>query len=418
MRGVAKEKLSPAWTTAAEIIIFLFALPGCLEKIHDLYALVMVLDGVAGVISFFFVVLWIFRERGLCRDGVSSALSVLTLSVLVSSVVRSSDVPRLLVALYALIESWALGIAVMILSKKRKAVVVSVWGFFLFFAVLYCALSLILGIEKGEVRFSGLSDQTNSLAVVAASALIICLSLTGRRKNIILSVVVNIALVLSVALFAYTLTKTDSRTSFFALVIALAFFLVLQFLFRSDRVSFAVSVILSFLLIAGVVVFLLSSSRSEGRLTLSSLTSGRTTIWSETLSRMEAEDYLFGFGGNSSGMASLLEERGMDERLARYLGEDHLMHNIYIQFLVEYGIVSAGAFIFLSVCLFGRGLSVMRRSVSSRFLLRASLTLLLFFLVHSLAESSICFIGGTEQFLFILSSSVIYSLVRCEEEHE
>ena len=106
----------------------------------------------------------------------------------------------------------------------------------------------------------------------------------------------------------------------------------------------------------------------------------------------------------------------MDERLAEYLGEDHLMHNIYIQFLVEYGIVSAGAFIFLSVFLFVKGLAVMRRRASARPLLITSLTLLLFFLVHSLAESSIYFIGGTEQFLFIFSSAVIYSFLRREEE--
>jgi O-antigen ligase len=416
MNSVENGRLSGAWTTAAEIIIFLFALVGCLEKIHDLYYMVMVLDGVAAVISFFFIVLWFFRQRGMHRDGASSALAVLTLTVLVSSIVRSSDVPRLLVALYALIESWALAIAVMILGRRTKAVAGGVWTFVIFFAVLYSSLSLILGIEKGEVRFSGLSDQTNSLAVVAASAALICLSLIGRRRNIILSVGTNIALVLSIALYAYTLTKTDSRTSFFALVIALAFFLVLQFLFSSDRFSLLLSVVIALLMIAAVVVFLLSSSRSEGRLTLSSLTSGRTTIWSETLSRMEAEDYLFGFGGNSSEMTRILEERGMDERLAEYLGEDHLMHNIYIQFLVEYGIVSAGAFIFLSLFLFVKALQTMRRRASSRSLLIPSLTLLLFFLVHSLAESSIYFIGGTEQFLFIFSSAVIYSLYRKEED--
>ena len=91
-------------------------------------------------------------------------------------------------------------------------------------------------------------------------------------------------------------------------------------------------------------------------------------------------------------------------------------HNIYIQFLVEYGIVSAGAFIFLSLFLFMKALQTMRRRASSRSLLIPSLTLLLFFLVHSLAESSIYFIGGTEQFLFIFSSAVIYSLYRKEED--
>lgn len=419
METIREKKLSPLWRTAAECIIYLFAVVGCLEKIHDLYSLVMVLDGITAVMAFFFIILWFFLSREFRSNTASVSLGVLTLVILVSSIVCSSDVPRLLVALYSLIESWALGIAVMLLGKKRRRVIAGVYIFIIAFTVFYALFSLLTGIEKGEVRFSGLSDQTNSLAVVAASTALICLCLIGERRNIILTVLSTVLLLAVIALSAYTLTKTDSRTSFFALIVALCFFLVLTFLFFRERFQLILAVLISLLLIAGVVAFLLSgSSHSEGSLTLASLTSGRTTIWGETLSRMEAQEYLFGFGGNSEAMKTALEARGIPASIGEYLWEKHLMHNIYLQFLVEYGIVSAAAFICGSFYLFSRALAIMRRHRSSRFLLIPSAVLLLFFFVHSLAESSIYFIGGEEQFLFILSASVIYSYYRREEKEK
>lgn len=412
MSGTAAGRYSPGWTLASECIIYAFVVVGYLEKIHDLYYLVMVLDAVLAVISFFFVVLWFFLEKEYCRNPVSSSLSVLTAVILVSSVVGMSDSARLMVASFALLESWAAAIAVIILGKRIGGIMTAVYLFIIAFTLFYTVFSIALGIESSETRYSGLSDQTNSLAVVSASSLIIVLSLVGRRKGIVRTVLSNIALAVAAALFTYTLKTTDSRTSYFALLTALAFFLSLSFLNQKDRVSLVIVTLLSLLGIAVVVVYLLSSSRSLSSLTLSSLTSGRTTIWTETLSRMEAEEYLFGFGGNSASMAALLEERGMEKELAVYLGEKHLMHNIYIQFLVEYGIVSALAFTFISIFLFVSSFSSMKRSREEAGLILSASSLILFFLVHSLAESAVCFIGGSEQVLFILSLSIVYSAYR------
>lgn len=408
MRGSEVRRYSPGWTTAAECLIYAFVVVGYLEKIHDLYYLVMVLDAVLAVISFFFIVLWFFLEKEYCRNPVSSSLCVLTSVILVSSVAGGSDSARLMVASFALLESWAVAIAVIILEKRIGSIMRAVYVFIIAFTILYALFSLAMGMEMSETRYSGLSDQTNSLAVVSASSLIIALSLTGRRRGIIGTVTANIALVLASVLFTYTLKTTDSRTSYFALLTALAFFLVLSFLHPEDRVSLVLVTVLSVIGIVVVVLYLLSSSRSLSSLTLSSLTSGRTTIWSGTLSRMEAEEYLFGFGGNSSAMTALLEERGMEKELAGYLGEKHLMHNIYIQFLVEYGIVSALAFTSGTIFLFVSSFSSMKRKSEERWLILSSSSLILFFLVHSLAESAVYFIGGSEQVLFILSLSVVY----------
>ena len=407
-----RRKYSLGWTVSSECLLFAFAVVGYLEKIHDLYNLVMVLDAVLAVFSFFFVILWFFLNREYYRNPVSTSLTVMTLVILVSSVVGGSDSTRLMVAAFALLESWAVAVAVIVLKRQLQSILVPVYAFIIAFSVFYSIMSLVMGIESGETRYNGLSNQTNSLAVVAASSLIISLSMMGRKKGIISTVTANIALLLSSLLFAYTLKMTDSRTSYFALITALCFFLVFSLLHSRNRLSVILVSIVAVAAIGVTVVYLLSSSRSMRSETLASLTSGRTTIWTETLSRMEAEEYLFGFGGNSEGMTLALEERGMSRTLAEYLGEKHLMHNIYIQFIVEYGVVSAAAFTFGVIFLFISSFGTMRQERESVCCVLPSSVLMIFFLIHATAESSIYFIGGSEQILFILSSAVVYSFYR------
>ena len=407
-----RRKYSLGWTVSSECLLFAFAVVGYLEKIHDLYNLVMVLDAVLAVFSFFFVILWFFLNREYYSNPVSTSLTVMTLVILVSSVVGGSDSTRLMVAAFALLESWAVAVAVIVLKRQLQSILVPVYAFIIAFSVFYSIMSLVMGIESGETRYNGLSNQTNSLAVVAASSLIISLSMMGRKKGIISTVTANIALLLSSLLFAYTLKMTDSRTSYFALITALCFFLVFSLLHSRNRLSVILVSIVAVAAIGVTVVYLLSSSRSMRSETLASLTSGRTTIWTETLSRMEAEEYLFGFGGNSAEMAEALEERGMSRTLAEYLGEKHLMHNIYIQFIVEYGVVSAVSFTFGVIFLFISSFGTMRQERESVFCVLPSSVLMIFFLIHATAESSIYFIGGSEQILFILSSAVVYSFYR------
>ena len=407
-----RRKYSLGWTVSSECLLFAFAVVGYLEKIHDLYNLVMVLDAVLAVFSFFFVILWFFLQREYYSNPVSTSLTVMTLVILVSSVVGGSDSTRLMVAAFALLESWAVAVAVIVLKRQLQSILVPVYAFIIAFSVFYSIMSLVMGIESGETRYNGLSNQTNSLAVVAASSLIISLSMMGRKKGIISTVTANIALLLSSLLFAYTLKMTDSRTSYFALITALCFFLVFSLLHSRNRLSVILVSIVAVAAIGVTVVYLLSSSRSMRSETLASLTSGRTTIWTETLSRMEAEEYLFGFGGNSAEMAEALEERGMSRTLAEYLGEKHLMHNIYIQFIVEYGVVSAVFFTFGVIFLFISSFGTMRQERESVCCVLPSSVLMIFFLIHATAESSIYFIGGSEQILFILSSAVVYSFYR------
>lgn len=411
-----ERKFSSFSVIFSEALLYFYIVVGYLEKIHSLYSVVIVLDAVISAAAFFYVLFWFYLNKEYRSNPVSTALGVLTLTILASSVIGESDGARLSVAAFALIESWAVGIALIILRGRIKEAVIPAYVFILVYCVVYSLLSLHLGFESGEVRYSGLSDQTNSLAVVAASSLLISVSLIGRRKTILQTVILNILLISAALCFAYTLSKTDSRTSFFALLTAVVFFLVMNCLISKDRISLVISSLLVAVTVFLLIVYLLSSSRSEGKMTLSALTSGRTTIWSETLSRMDLENYIFGFGGNSAEMTSLLEERGMSKSLAGYLGKDHLMHNIFLQFLVEYGVFSALSFAFGYIYTFVLSIKILIRKKNLKIVLLPSSVLLLFFFVHTLAESSIYFIGGAEQILFIVSMSVVYSVYRSGEE--
>jgi len=135
---------------------------------------------------------------------------------------------------------------------------------------------------------------------------------------------------------------------------------------------------------------------------------------------MDITDYLFGFGGNSSEMKKLLLERGASLGLMETITEKHLMHNIFLQFLVEYGAVAALSFIVSYVTIIVVSFSALRKEKDKerKRIVLLSAVLLVFFFVHSLAESSIFFIGGAEQILFILSFAVIYSYYRKKRSEE
>ena len=414
MREIERVKYPQAWVIFSELILFLFFIVGYLEKIHSLYSVVIILDAVLAFFSFFFIVFYSFIFKEFRLNFVSRSLLFLSFSIIISSMVRNSDNERLAVALFALLELWAVIISLIILKDRLASISKVIFISVIIYSLIYSLVSVQMGLEENQLRYVGLSNQTNSLAVVASSSLLIALSLLKKRRNLVENISINGISALSIPFFLYTISKTDSRTSLFTLLFALGFFFILSLLISKKRKTKIITGIIVFLSSLVVIFLLISSSRSLKSDTLSSLTSGRTTIWLETLKCMDITDYLIGFGGNSSEMERLLIERGMSESLASYLKEKHLMHSIYLQFLVEYGFV---AFISFSVCyiyLLFASFSVIRREENGekREVVITSSVLLAFYFVHSFAESSIFFIGGAEQILFIFSFAVIYSYIR------
>lgn len=405
---------SKVWTVLSECILFLFVVVGYIEKIQSLYSLVMIFDCLLAIFSFFYIWIYFFIYKELRLNIISRALLFLVSSILISSIVRQSDSPRLVVALFALLELGAVFIALIILHDKYERILIPCFFYIIAFSLVYSLLSIFMGLENGESRIGGLSNQTNSLAVVASSSLLIALSLLGKRESLIKTVLFNSVFVASIPFFAFTFSKTDSRTSFFALLIALCFYFVFSILFSANKKGALITGLISLIVSIFIITLLLSSSRSMLNNSLSRLTSGRTDIWVNVLSRMDITDYLFGFGGNSSEMRRLLLERGASLSSLEIVTEKHLMHNIFIQFLVEYGAVAALSFLVSYVAIIVVSFSAMRKEEDKerKRIVLLSAVLLVFFFVHSLAESSIFFIGGSEQILFILSFAVIYSYYR------
>ena len=159
------------------------------------------------------------------------------------------------------------------------------------------------------------------------------------------------------------------------------------------------------------VVFIVSGDRSAKSYTLDSLSSGRTVIWRETFGAMELKEYVMGFSGNNGKMQEALKENNASSVTLFNQGERNLAHNMFLGMLFEYGIVVALSFIYAWLWSMKKGIVYLMND--KRWALRevfASLSLLSFFFIHSLSESSIYFIGGAEQLLFLSSLAMIYGV--------
>ena len=130
------------WTILSECILFLFVVVGYIEKIQSLYSLVMVLDCLLAIFSFFYIWIYFFIYKELRLNVISRALLFLVSSILISSIVRQSDSPRLLVALFALLELGAVFIALIILHDKYEKILIPCYFYIIAFSLIYSLLSI------------------------------------------------------------------------------------------------------------------------------------------------------------------------------------------------------------------------------------------------------------------------------------
>lgn len=408
-----KEK-NNIWYYSAFFLLSLFVLGGALEKINAFFNFVLIYDGILTILSFFFVILYFFYYKRFRKNVISISLTVLTATILFSSVINNSSTDRLLVALFSLLQAWAIAIAVINVKKDIVRIVTIYSSFLLIFALLYCLLSLFL-YSEGSQRLDGLSNQSNAVGVLSSLSILLSLSLFGKKKNVVLTILINTLLVFSLFVFLFSLYKSDSRTSILSLIGAVFFFGILFSIYGKNRVLSLIVVIAIVLLVLVASFFLYSSSRTINANSLDSLSSSRISIWTETITNMNFEDFVLGFGGNSEKMRLALLERGARESVVDYASNKHLMHNIFIQFLVEYGFVALFAFVSIYLSLFVSFFKIKNAKEEDKKLLLFCFSILVFFLIHELAESSIFFIGTMEQLFFVLSSAIIYSYRRIEE---
>lgn len=409
-----KKEKNNIWYYSSLFLLSLFVLGGALEKVNAFFNFVLIFDGILTVFSFFFVTLYFFYYKEFKKNVISISLTILTSIILFSSVINNSSIDRLLVAFFSLFQAWAIAISVINLKKDIVKIMTAYSAFLLIFALFYCLLSLFLYSEGGQ-RLDGLSNQSNAVGVLSSLSILLSLSLLGKKKNVVLTILINALLVFSLFVFLFFLYKSDSRTSILSLIVAVFFFGILFSSCGKNRILSLVVVTAIVLLVLVASYFLYFSSRTINANSLDDLSSSRISIWIETITNMNFEDFILGFGGNSEKMRLALLGRGASESIVDYASNKHLMHNIFIQFLVEYGFVALFSFISIYIFLFASFFKIKNVKEEDKKLLLFCFSILVFFLVHELAESSIFFIGTMEQLFFVLSSAIIYSYRRIEE---
>ena len=395
----------------AKFIIVAYVLLGFFEKIHALVDTILFLDGLLTFFGMIFVFIWFFDKRRFpCNKG-SICLLIFTFFILFSSLVGRSSMARFSVSGLAIVEPWALLLAIVALKRDIHDIFLYLSLFAVLFAFVYSIFSLIEGIENSEVRVSGLSDQSNSLGVMASISIILCMVNIRKWRKIAATIVWNVIDVSLIPFFLFTLWKSDSRTSMLAIVLASLFIVITSLVFLRKQSSAFWALIPSLVVVVAALVFLITGVRSLKSYTLDTFSSGRTIIWRETFDSMGLKEYLLGFSGNDKDLMEKLVENGASSVTLSMQGEKHLAHNMFLGIFFEYGVFAAITFIFGWIWTMKKGIGYLskKKKWGSREVF-ASLSLLSFFLIHSIAESSIYFIGGAEQLLFIFSIAVLYAV--------
>ena len=392
----------------AKFIIVAYVLLGFFEKIHALVDTILFLDGLLTFFGMIFVFIWFFDKRRFpCNKG-SICLLIFTFFILFSSLVGRSSMARFSVSGFAIVETWALILAIVEVKRDIHDIFLYLSLFAVLFAFVYSIFSLIEGIENSEVRVSGLSDQSNSLGVMASISIILCMVNIRKWRKIAATIVWNVIDVSLIPFFLFTLWKSDSRTSMLAIVLASLFIVITSLVFLRKQSSAFWALIPSLVVVVAALVFLITGVRSLKSYTLDTFSSGRTIIWRETFDSMGLKEYLLGFSGNDKDLMEKLVENGASSVTLSMQGEKHLAHNMFLGIFFEYGVFAAITFIFGWIWTMKKGIGYLskKKKWGSREVF-ASLSLLSFFLIHSIAESSIYFIGGAEQLLFIFSIAVL-----------
>lgn len=395
----------------AKFIIVAYVLLGFFEKIHALVDTILFLDGLLTFFGMIFVFIWFFDKRRFpCNKG-SICLLIFTFFILFSSLVGRSSMARFSVSGFAIVETWALILAIVEVKRDIHDIFLYLSLFAVLFAFVYSIFSLIEGIENSEVRVSGLSDQSNSLGVMASISIILCMVNIRKWRKIAATIVWNVIDVSLIPFFLFTLWKSDSRTSMLAIVLASLFIVITSLVFLRKQSSAFWALIPSLVVVVAALAFLITGVRSLKSYTLDTFSSGRTIIWRETFDSMGLKEYLLGFSGNDKDLMEKLVENGASSVTLSMQGEKHLAHNMFLGIFFEYGVFAAVTFIFGWIWTMKKGIGYLskKKKWGSREVF-ASLSLLSFFLIHSIAESSIYFIGGAEQLLFIFSIAVLYAV--------
>lgn len=383
-------------------LLYLYIVLGLLDAISCLVPMVIVSYGLITVISVAFIVLYFLNHKEIKLNIASTFFLLYCVFFLLSSAINKSDIDRFFVGAFAAIQIISVALACINLKETLNIHIRNFIYLIAIFAFAISFLSLASSIITSDTgRITGITPNPNTLGGFAgfgilASMIIILLFKKGWKTNILA--------ILSLLVDAAVLARTESRTALLASLASVFVLFMLIAVLKNRKAVLATLIV--FIIIAIAVLCLFPRSIMSGL-------SGREEIWKTALTALTSKPIL-GFGGNTESMYRAFYEIGGDYPAG--FTKNHLMHNIYIQVAVEYGIIAFFAF-FISIAAIA--FKALRKYIScGNYAIASMLSILSFALVHGIAESSILYIGGPEQIIFVFSASACYALIRDEKSSQ
>ena len=242
-------------------------------------------------------------------------------------------------------------------DRKRLAWVLAAFvGGSLFAVMLGYFGTYSASASVNDARLSGGFDDPNELAAVVLPSIVFCAyGFAALGDRVIRWALVPVALLLGVALL-----RTDSQAGLVALAVAL----LLALVFSGDLRRHA-ALVAGALVVAGTLFYTLVTAPVAFQTLLSSgNTSNRESLWS-VAAAMVSDHPILGVGaGNFSVLEPFYIVRGINLPRVELIAQGELVHNSYLQVLVEMGIVGLAAFlgVVLSTLILGaRAVRVLER---------------------------------------------------------
>ena len=374
-------------------LLGIYIVLGFLDVISIFIPVVIVSYGIMTALSIAYIVSYFCIRKEFDANVISVSFIVYCLFFFLSSAINQSSMDRFFVALFAAVQCFTVALNLIVLKKDINRIIDIFIKYIPVFTLIVALFSFaMMFISNGNGRLEGITPHPNALGSVVAIAnlcIIIYIVLFSKRISDRIISVIAFAL-LFVILFA-----TGSRTALLSFIASGFVFLVLYAITYNRKLGIAL--IIAFAALALLIIILFPRSILSGL-------SGRDRIWKVAIESIDGR-LLFGFGGNTQAMYDSFFSIG-GKSIAHYAG-NHLLHNIYLQVLCEYGLVSFIGFAIgiITTVLFG----IRKLLVSKNKEYVAIFTILIFTLIHDLAESSILYIGGPEQITFMFMLSALYA---------
>lgn len=186
-----------------------------------------------------------------------------------------------------------------------------------------------------RLSFSG-TDPNEFAGLISALAVFpLYLIFYSNKKNFLLGLI-------SFLLSSYAILQTLSKGGTLTLLVAFSIFLLIFFKDNSKKIFIiTIFILISILILINIGVVninpLLKRFTAQHIDTVSDLTTGRLDLWLIALKEISSKPIL-GFGGSGSTPLWIT---------GKYIGSNNVLHNLYLEILLRYGIIGFFSFSFI-----------------------------------------------------------------------